>query len=131
MRSSLILAALTASLLAAGCAAPKIAQKKTVDIAGQKLEFGGTYDTRGNNLSITVNGDPVMNGSFPPYTPTLNLNAPYRGLKVRAECYFASVLSSKRGVIGIVAGAVQSANDRAGDKCDLQVDGKVVESLYF
>lgn len=130
MRTSLILIILAAALLI-GCASPKIAQKKTVEVAGQKLEFGGVYEPRGNKLSISVNGDPVMSGSFPPFTPTLSLNAKYKGLAVRAECYFGSVLGGKRGVIGIVAGAVQSANDRAGDKCDLQVDGKLVESLYF
>jgi hypothetical protein len=131
MRPSFIATALAVTLLA-GCAAPpKVAQKKTVDVAGQKLEFGGTYDQRRNALSLSVNGDPVMNGSFPPFTPTLGMNAQYKGLPVRAECYFGSVLGSKGGVFGIVAGAVQSANERAGDKCDMQVNGKTVESLYF
>ncbi|AKJ31659.1 hypothetical protein [Caldimonas brevitalea] len=120
-----------AAALSAGCASSRIAQNKTVQVAGQKLEFGGVYDPRGNELSLSVNGDPVMRGSFPPYTPTLNLNAQYRGLDVRAECYFGSVLGSKGGVVGIVAGAVQSAHSKAGDKCDLHVGGKVVESLYF
>ncbi len=122
--------ALSTTLLA-GCASPKIAQKKSVDIAGQKLEFGGVYEPRGTNLTISVNGDPVMSGSFPPFTPVQNLNANYKGLTVRAECYFGSVLGGKSGVIGIVAGAVQSANERAGDRCNMLVDGKVVESLYF
>lgn len=131
MRISLTLTTLAAALLITGCASPKIAQKKSVEVAGQKLEFGGVYESRGTNLSLSINADPVMTGSFPPFTPTLNLNTQYRGLSVRAECYFASVLGSKRGVIGIVAGAVQSANDRAGDKCDLLVDGKLVEALYF
>ena len=132
MRRLLTLTTLViATTLLAGCASPKIAQKKSVDVAGQRLEFGGVYEPRGTNLSISINGDPVMNGSFPPFTPTLNLNANYKGLAVRAECYFGSVLGGKRGVIGIVAGAVQSANNRAGDKCDVQVGGKVVESLYF
>ena len=120
-----------ATTLLAGCASPKIAQKKTVDVAGQKLEFGGIYEPRGNNLSICVNGDPVLSGSFPPFTPVQNLNANYKGLAVRAECYFGSVLGGKSGVIGIVAGAVQSGKERAGDKCNMLVDGKVVESLYF
>jgi hypothetical protein len=130
MRQSIILIAAATALLA-GCAAPKVAQKKSVVVAGQTLEFGGIYETRGYNLSISVNGDSVMSGSFPPYTPTLALNATYKGVAVRAECYFASVLGGKRGVIGIVASAVQSANDRAGDKCEILANGKVVESLYF
>jgi hypothetical protein len=132
MRQPLTLTALaiTATLLA-GCASPKIAQKKIVEVAGQKLEFGGVYEPRGTKLSISINGDPVMNGSFPPFTPTQNLNANYKGLTVRAECYFGSVLGGKSGVLGIVAGAVQSANERAGDKCEMLVNGKAVESLYF
>ena len=123
--------AVTAATLLAGCASTKIAQKKTVEVAGRKLEFGGTYEPRGSRLSLTINGDPVMNGNFPPFTPTMNLNSQYGGLPVRAECYFGSVLGNKGGVLGIVAGAVQSANERAADKCDLQVNGKTVESLYF
>ncbi len=130
MRSTLVLASLAAAVLV-GCASAKIAQKKTVEVAGQKLEFGGVFEPNGNNLSLSINGDPVMNGSFPPFTPTLSINARYRGLSVRAECYFGSVLGGKRGVIGIVAGAVQSAHERANDKCEMQVEGKSVETLYF
>ncbi len=131
MRSTFLVIASLATAALVGCASPKTAQNKTVQVAGQKLEFGGVYDPRGKKLSLSINGDPVMNGSFPPFTPTLNMNAQYRGLAVRSECYFGSVLSDKGGVIGIVSGAVQSAHDKAGDKCDMQVDGKVVESLYF
>ncbi len=131
MRSTFIVIASIAIAALVGCASPKTAQNKTVEVSGRKLEFGGVFDPRGNNLSLSINGDPVMNGSFPPYTPTLNMNTQYRGLEVRSKCYFGSVLGSKRGVIGIVAGAVQSAHDTAGDKCDMQVDGKVVETLYF
>ena len=130
MRIPLVAIALAVAALA-GCASSKIAQNKTVTVSGQKLEFGGVYEPRGNKLALSVNGDPVMNGSFPPFTPTLNMSAQYRGLPVSAECYFGSVLANKGGVIGIVAGAVQSAHEKAGDKCDMLVDGKTVESLYF
>ncbi|MDQ6627298.1 MAG: hypothetical protein M3Z29_02445 [Pseudomonadota bacterium] len=129
MRSTFLLALFAAVLV--GCASPKIAQRKSVEVAGQKIEFGGIFEPRGNNLSLSVNGDPIMNGSFPPYTPTLNMKAQYRGLAISAECYFGSALGGKRGVIGIVAGAVQSAHEKAGDKCDMQVNGQVVEALYF
>lgn len=132
MRRSLSLCAALAAAFLAGCATPpKVAQNKTVEVAGQKLVFGGTYDTARTALTLTVNGDPVMNGTFPPYTPTLNLNAEYHGLQLRSECYFGSVLGSRGGVMGIVAGAVQAAHNKAGDKCDMQVNGKTMESLYF
>lgn len=130
MRHRLVIA-VCAAVLVAGCASPRVAQNKTVTVNNQKLDFGGQYDPRQNSLSITVNGDPIMRGSFPPYTPTLNLTAQYQGLDVRAECYFGSVLSSKGGVVGIFAGAVQGAQNKAGDKCDMRVGGKVVEALYF
>jgi hypothetical protein len=116
----------------AGCAAaPRLAQNKNVDVAGQKLELAGAYRTRSQDLSITFNGDAALNGRFPPYTPTLNLNTKYRDLDVRAECYFASILGNRRGVMGIVATAVQSSHGKTSDSCAISVGGSVVETLYF
>ncbi len=131
MKKTLALFTVAAVLLAGCASSPKIAQKKTVEIGGQKLEFGGVYKPGDKYLSLSINGDPMMNGSFPPFTPTLNINAQYRGMTVRAECYFGSVLGGMGGVRGIVAGAVQSGLAKASDKCEMQVDGKAVESLYF
>jgi hypothetical protein len=116
----------------AGCAASsKVAQEKSVDVGGQKLEFGGEYLPRDKALRLTINGDPVLAGQFPPYTPTLRLNGTYQGLNVSADCYFGSVLGNKPGAIGIVAGAVQGAKGKGADKCDMLVGGKVMEALYF
>ena len=129
MRRFLTLAVILVAILA-GCASPKIAQKKSVEVGGQRLELSGVFDGR-SSLSITINGDPVLNGRFPPFTPTLSLKSPYRGLAVRANCYFSSILSGRSGVVGIVAGAVQSSNNRSSDKCDVLVDEKVVETLFF
>ena len=132
MKSSSIIAIILAAVLA-GCASNpvKLAQKKSVEAQGHKLEFGGEYNTRSNALSLTVNGDPVLAGKFPPYTPALKLNGPYQGLNITADCYFGSVLGGKGGVMGIVAGAVQNAHGKGADKCDMLVGGKVVETLYF
>jgi hypothetical protein len=132
LNNSLGCAALAIVAMLAGCAAPmKVAQKKTVEVQGRKLEFGGEYAPGARELKLTVNGDPVLAGQFPPYTPTLNLNGKYQGVDLAAECYFGSVLSSKGGVVGIVAGAVQAAKGKSADKCDMQAGGKVVETLYF
>lgn len=126
------LAAVVAATAMSGCgSAPKLAQHKNVDIAGQKLELAGTYHTRSQDLSITFNGDAALNGRFPPYTPTLSLNTKYRDLDVRAECYFASILGNRRGVMGIVATAVQSSHGKTSDSCAISFGGSVVETLYF
>ncbi|MDQ8022894.1 MAG: hypothetical protein REI94_13735 [Moraxellaceae bacterium] len=132
MKPSLILLLAGASLFVLGCgAAPKRAQDKEVVVNGQKWIFGGEYKTRGRELTLTVNGDPVLRGSFAPYTPTQRLNTTYRGTEVVASCYFGSVLGGSGGKVGIVAGAIQGAKGKAADKCDMMVAGQNVESLYF
>ncbi|MEJ2394045.1 MAG: hypothetical protein P8045_03120 [Candidatus Thiodiazotropha sp.] len=133
MRNPVFLSLLSGGLLLVGCAStpPKIAQEKTYVAEGVTLVFGGKYDVEHNQLELTVNGDPIMRGSFPPYTPKQNLNAKYQGLRVSGDCYFGSVLSSEGGVFGKVAGAIQSAKSKSADKCDMFVNGKSVESLYF
>jgi len=118
--------------MVSGCATPpRVAQNKSVVVSGTKLDFGGSYAPRENELTLTVNGDPVMRGRFPPYTPHLELNAKFQDMDVNASCDFGSVLSSKGGLTGIIAGAVQAGVGRGGDKCALAVNGKPTETLYF
>lgn len=110
---------------------PNTAQPKTVEVEGKTLVFSGEYWVKKNSLIIFVNGDPVMRGSFPPYTPTRNLKADYEGLKLGVYCYFSSVLSNERGLFGVVAGAVQNARSKSGDKCEVKIADEIVEHLYF
>ncbi len=133
MRASLLFSILFTGLLLVGCGGnpPKLAQEKTYVAEGVTLVFGGKYDVDHNQLELTINGDPVMRGSFPPYTPKQNLNANYKGLRVSGDCYFGSVLSSQGGVLGKVAGAIQSAKAKSADRCEMFVNGQSVESLYF
>jgi len=133
MRISLFLLFSISGLLLAGCMSnpPKQAQEKTYEAEGVTLVFGGKYDVDHNQLELTVNGDPVMRGSFPPYTPTQNLNANYKGLHLSSSCYFGSVLGDKGGVFGRVAGAIQSAKAKSADKCEIFIDGQSVDNLYF
>jgi hypothetical protein len=134
MRTPKLIISLSLSgLLLGGCSStpPKIAQEKTYVADGVTLVFGGKYDVENNQLELTVNGDPVMRGSFPPYTPKQKLNAKYQGLHVSGNCYFGSVLSSKGGLFGKVAGVIQSSNAKSGDKCDMSVNGEPAESLFF
>jgi hypothetical protein len=133
MHKITVLSLAIGSCFLAACAAkpPIIAQEKTVDVHGINLVFGGSFDTKRKNISLSVNGDAIMKGTFPPYTPTQHLSGKYKDLTISSECYFGSVLSSKGGAFGAIAGVIQAAKSSSGDKCDMLVDGKVVESLYF
>lgn len=133
MRTSILFSLLLSGLLLAGCSStpPKVAQEKTYVAEGVTLVFGGKYDVEHNLLELTVNGDPLMRGSFPPFTPKQNLNAKYQGLQVSGDCYFGSVLAGESGLLGKVAGAIQSAKSKSGDKCEMFVNGRSVENLYF
>ncbi|GAA5648510.1 hypothetical protein [Vibrio proteolyticus] len=123
----------TVGLLAACSTTPKViqAQQKHVDLDGKQYVLGGSYYPDSDKLVLTVNGDPVMRGSFPPFTPTLNLGGRYAQQKVDSSCYFGSILGNEGGVLGIVASAVQSTKSSNGDKCEIKLAGKVVETLYF
>ena len=124
---------LLAAVALVGCASVRVAQNKTVESEGQKFDLGGTFDPKGNDLTLTVNGDPIMRGKFPPYTPTLRLNATYKNQPVTASCYFGTILGSGRGGIGtigaVVAGSVQGAKGKSGDKCDVTV-GSASDALF-
>lgn len=119
------------TLVGCGSTPPIQAQEKTIAYQGKTYVFGGQYDTKRNEVQLTVNGDPVMKGRFPPYTPTLNLKTSYQEVNVSSYCYFSSVLNEKGGVFGAVAGAIQSSNSKSGDKCEVKIAGETVESLYF
>ncbi|QSX40147.1 hypothetical protein [Shewanella cyperi] len=128
------LALASAITLLGGCAsteAPRIPQEKVVEVDGQTLKFSGSYSERKNILILTVNGDPIMQGSFPPYTPTQNLNAKYKDFAIKGNCYFGSILGQQGGAFGAIAGIIQSSKNSTADKCELLVNGKSVENLYF
>jgi hypothetical protein len=130
-RGALGAALLIAAVALSGCASIRNAQPKTVDVDGQRYEFGGSYNPRGTELTVTVNGDPMLRGSFPPYTPTLRLSGKSKDADVVAQCYFSSVLGSKGGRIGIIANAVQGGVGKSSDKCEMTVNGKAAQELYF
>lgn len=132
MRTSAILATLVGCALLTACATkPIIAQDKTVEYDGKTLVFSGIYDTDKNKLELSVNGDPLLKGRFPPYTPTQNLKGKYQELKIEGKCYFGSVLGDKSGAFGAVASIIQSSKSSTGDKCEMFVNNKPVENLYF
>jgi hypothetical protein len=85
----------------------------------------------GTELTVTVNSDPMLRGSCPPYTPTLRLSSKVKEAEVVAQCYFSSVLSSRGGMVGIVSGAVQGGLGKSAEKCEMTVNGKPAQELYF
>lgn len=126
---SLLLISIIMTAVLAGCGTIRVAQNKTIESEGQKFDVGGTYQP-GGELILTIDGDPVMRGRFPPYTPTLRLNGKYKNQPVSASCYFGTILASRGGVGGIVAGSIQGAKGKSGDKCDVTV-GSASEALFF
>lgn len=118
-------------MLAACSSPPRNAVPQNGAARGVSLRLGGTYLPTERQLTLTVNDEPAMRGTFPPYTPALNLNGDYRGTPLRAECRFSSVLSEQRSLVGVVASGVQSAMGRTGDVCKMMVDDKLVATLNF
>ncbi|RUO74182.1 hypothetical protein CWI80_02165 [Pseudidiomarina sediminum] len=133
LKKASVAAVVVASSVLAGCGStpPIQAQEKTIVHEGKTFVFGGQYDKKRNELQLTVNGDAIMKGKFPPYTPTQNLNAKYQETDISSHCYFGSVLGNQGGVFGAVAGVIQSAKKSTGDKCEMKIEGQVVETLYF
>jgi hypothetical protein len=129
-RAALVIA-LALGLAACASTPPRQAQKKSVEAGGKRFEVDGEYLERNTALTIRVNGDPVMSGTFPPYTPTMKLHARYQGVDFTADCYFASVLGNRGGRVGWISGIVQNNVGKAGDKCEVLAGGKAVETLYF
>lgn len=127
-----LITTIIASALVTACATPpKIATVKTYQHKGETLKFGGSYYPDNNKLILTINNDPVMQGQFPPFTPTQNFRTKYSEIPITANCYFGSVLSSKGGAFGVVASVIQSKKGVSGDKCKISVDSKLVDTLYF
>jgi hypothetical protein len=69
-----------------------VAQNKTVVVNEQTIVLGGSYDKEKKKLLLTANGDAIMQGRFPPMTPTQNLNANFEDMKFKGDCYFGSVI---------------------------------------
>lgn len=113
-----------------GCASVVTAQPKqySPDENGKGLwTIGGTYDRNRHVVTISVNGDNVLSGRFPPYTPRLDLPGSYEGHRLHAECDFT------RGVIKhrIAETIYQNVRRNSGNSCQVLVDAKPAATLYF
>jgi hypothetical protein len=132
-RHILVAVAVSAGLLG-GCASsypPVTAPTKTLSAKGQRIALAGVYTHDKNEVVITADGAPLLKGGFPPFTPTLHMSGEHKGVAIRAQCYFASVLATKRGIVGAIGRNVQSNNSKTTDTCDIYADEKQVDSLVF
>jgi hypothetical protein len=133
MIRQLALVAITSTLFAAGCSAPqpRTALPQESKVGDPPIVFAGSYNVERTQLTLTANEEPFMRGTFPPFTPVLNLNGTYKGVPVRAECYFSSVLSEKGGLVGLISSSVQSSNSKTGDICKMLVETEEAATLNF
>ncbi len=128
--SSALLVLLVVLTTLVGCASTRVAQNKTVEVDGQRFELGGTYDPNSYGLTLIINGEPVLRGTFSTYVPFLLLSSKYHGQEITARCYFGTILSSQSGTTGAIASTIQGAIGKSGDQCDVMI-GRAQESLVF
>lgn len=113
-----------------GCASLVTAPPKQYAPEGANAKpwlIGGTFDPRRHTLTITVNGDNVMSGRFPPYTPRLSLPGLYEGHRLAADCEFTVGILKHR----IAETVFQKVRGKSGNSCAILVDAKPAATLYF
>ncbi len=133
MTGALALAAL------AGCAG-----KKDTRVFAQDKEYvppsstapwkiGGVFDTKDQSIAISVNGESVLRGRFPPYTPRWSAEGKYDDRPVATLCKFSSGIIDKGGgwQERMVEGIVSKATKAGGNACEVTVDGQAAATLYF
>lgn len=132
MRLPLLTTAIAVTTLLTACTAtpPRVAQEKPLKSKAKPSNLVVNMMKK-NQLKLTVNGEPLMQGRFPPYTPTQNFNAKYGDIRIKSACYFGSVLGNQGGAFGAIAGAIQASKSSSADKCEIIVAGDTVETLYF
>lgn len=119
-------------IFCSGCSVSSLvtAPSKTyqpADAAKQPWTIGGTFDQRKDLLTVTINGDNVMIGRFPPYTPRLNLSGLYQGHHLNADCEFTVGIIRNR----IAETVFQTVRNKSGNTCEILVDAKPATTLYF
>jgi len=96
--------------------------------------IGGTFNQDDSSIAISVNGESVLRGRFPPFTPRLSAEGKYNDLPVAALCKFSSdvIASRKSGWQARIAESiVAKATSTGGNACEVTVDGQAAATLYF
>jgi len=124
----------------AGCAGKKdtrvFAQDKEYvpPSATAPWKIGGVFDKEDYSVAISFNGESVLRGRFPPYTPRLTAEGKYNDRAVATLCKFSSgIIASKGGgwQERLAEGIVSKATKAGGNTCDVTVDGQAAATLYF
>ena len=123
----------------AGCAAKDtrvFAQDKEYvpPSATAPWKIGGVYDKKDQSIAISVNGESVLRGRFPPYTPRLTAEGKYNELPVATLCKFSQGVINQGGggwQERLAEGIVAKATKAGGNTCDVTVDGQAAATLYF
>lgn len=97
-------------------------------------KIGGVFDKKEHTVVISFNGENVLRGRFPPYTPRLTAQGKYNELPVATLCKFSShVIAGKGGgwQERLAETIVAKTTSTGGNSCDVTVDGKPAATLYF
>ncbi len=127
----------TLAALSAGCA-----QKNTKVFAQDKdyvppaastpWKIGGVFDKEELTIVVTFNGENVLRGRFPPYTPRLTAEGKYQDKDVATVCMFSSGVIGKSGwQVQLAEAIVSKATKTGGNSCEVTVDGQAAATLYF
>lgn len=122
---------LAVGLLTTACKDPIIKapskQYQPVGETAQPWTIGGIYHQREQRVTVTINGDNVLSGRFPPYTPKLSLPGQYQGHRVLADCEFTNDIIGNR----IAESIFQRVRNKSGNTCVVMVDGRQATTLHF
>lgn len=124
----------------AGCAG-----KKDTRVFAQDKEYvpsssaapwtiGGVFDQKDYSVAISFNGESVLRGRFPPYTPRLTAEGKYNDRAVATLCKFSSGIVAGKGggwQERLAEGIVAKATKAGGNTCEVTVDGQAAATLYF
>ncbi|MFL6551149.1 MAG: hypothetical protein ACJ8OJ_20830 [Povalibacter sp.] len=128
---------LVALVVLSGCAAKNtkvIAQDKEFvpPAAAAPWKIGGVFDEEEYTVVISFNGENVLRGRFPPYTPRLTAEGKYLDKAVATVCMFSSGVIGKSGwQVQLAEAIVSKATKNGGNSCEVTVDGQAAATLYF
>lgn len=94
--------------------------------------IGGVFDEEQYTVVISFNGENVLRGRFPPYTPRLTAEGKYQEKAVAAVCMFSSGVIGKSGwQVQLAEAIVSKATKAGGNSCEVTVDGQAAATLHF
>ena len=139
MKAITVMACAMALGALAGCAGKKdtrvFAQDKEYvpPASATPWKIGGVYDKKDQSIAISVNGESVLRGRFPPYTPRLTAAGKYNDLPVATLCKFSQGIIDGGGgwQERLAEGIVSKATKAGGNTCDVTADGQAAATLYF